>query len=295
MTSPRRTVIVTGAAGGLGKAIAEAFLATGANVAICDVNVGRLAATEKEWTTVAGYSSDNFLTALTDVTDEASVEKLVADTVAKFGRLDVLVNNAGIMDDFSPVNKCSRDLWDKVMGVNVLGPYNTMRAAITQFTVQEQNQTSHQNGDAASHGTSNSATSGHTNDAATATNGGGVIINICSVAARSGHHAGAAYTASKHALYGLSKNTAFSYADQGIYSIAMMLGGMATNIADAMRNGIDVENYTKQQAAQTPLDPAKHLVAVENVARYAVFVSDRQIAKGLNGSAVEMTNNWPEA
>lgn len=97
MASPTRTVIVTGAAGGLGKAIAEAFLATGANVAICDVNPERLAATEKEWTTVAGYKPEKLLTRLTDVTDEASVEKLVADTVAKFGRLDVLVNNAGIM------------------------------------------------------------------------------------------------------------------------------------------------------------------------------------------------------
>lgn len=158
------------------------------------------------------------------------------------------------------------------MGVNVLGPYNTMRAAITQFQQQT------------------AATA-----ASPTTTANGVIINICSVAARSGHHAGAAYTASKHALFGLSKNTAFSYSDQGIYSVAMILGGMNTNIADAMRNGIDVEMYTKQQAATTKLDPAKHLVPVENVARYVVFVSDGGIAKGLNGSAVEMTNNWPEA
>ena len=101
-----KTVIVTGAAGGLGKVIATAFLNGGANVVVCDVNAERLAATESEWaTTHAG----RILTQVTDVTNEAAVEALVEAAVAKFGRLDVLVNNAGIMDDFSPVGACSRE------------------------------------------------------------------------------------------------------------------------------------------------------------------------------------------
>lgn len=100
------TVIVTGAGGGLGKAIATAFLAAGANVAICDVHQGRLSATEQEWAS-AGYKADRFLTTTTDVTNVTSVQKLIDDTAAKFGRLDVLVNNAGILDDFSPVGECS--------------------------------------------------------------------------------------------------------------------------------------------------------------------------------------------
>jgi NAD(P)-dependent dehydrogenase (short-subunit alcohol dehydrogenase family) len=85
-----KTVIVTGAAGGLGKAIATAFLAAGANVVICDVNPERIASADAEW---AQSYPDKFLTQQTDVTDEAAVQKLVDAAVAKFGRLDVLVNN----------------------------------------------------------------------------------------------------------------------------------------------------------------------------------------------------------
>ena len=103
---PSATVIVTGAGGGLGKAIATAFLAAGANVAICDVNQGRLSSTEQEWSS-AGYKAERFLTTTTDVTNSASVQQLVDDTIAKFGRLDVLVNNAGLMDDLAPVGECS--------------------------------------------------------------------------------------------------------------------------------------------------------------------------------------------
>lgn len=271
MSSQNFTAIVTGAGGGLGKSIATAFLANGANVAVCDVNKERLAATETEWV-AAGYKPENVLTTPTDVTEETSVQKLVAATVAKFGRVDVLVNNAGIMDDFSPVGDCSRELWDRVMGVNLVGPYNTCRAVIAQFEKQTPDQGSPAVG-----------------------GGGGVIINICSVAARIGHFAGVAYTASKHGLLGLSRNTAFHYADKGIYSVAMVLGGMNTNITDGMAGGINVEAYTRFQKAHTQMDPYKHLVSTEDVAKYVVFLSDKGVAKGTNGSTVDLTNNWPEA
>jgi NAD(P)-dependent dehydrogenase (short-subunit alcohol dehydrogenase family) len=89
-TAQGKTVIVTGAAGGLGKAIATAFLAAGANVVICDVNPERIASVDAEW---AKSYPDKFVTQQTDVTDEAAVQKLIDAAVAKFGRLDVLVNN----------------------------------------------------------------------------------------------------------------------------------------------------------------------------------------------------------
>lgn len=188
-----KTVIVTGAAGGLGKAIATAFLSAGANVVICDVNQERLASVESEWS--QSYAG-KFLTQQTDVTDEAAVQKLVDDTVAKFGRLDVLVNNAGIMDDFAPVGACSRDQWDRVLGINLNGPFVTSKAAITQFEKQE--------GEGEY----------------------GVIINIGSVSSVHGFKAGAAYTVSKAGLMALTKHTAGFYGDKGIYSMALLLGGM---------------------------------------------------------------------
>lgn len=263
---PSHTVIVTGAAGGLGKAIATAFLAAGSNVAICDVNQERLTAAEKEWL-AAGHGAERILTTTTDVTDPASVQALVDKTASRFGRLDLLVNNAGIMDDFSPAGECPPELWARVLGVNLNGPFYATRAAVAQFQKQQ--------------------------DGESSGGGGGLIINICSVAARTGHSAGAAYTASKHGLLGLSKNTAFAYADKGIYSVALMLGGMNTNITDAMQKGINMDFFQKFEQSQAKFDGEKHQVPVENVAKYCVFLSDRGIAKSANGACLDFTNNWP--
>lgn len=265
---PSHTVIVTGAGGGLGKAIATAFLAAGSNVAICDVNVERLTATEKEWQ-AAGHGAERILTTTTDVTDPASVQDLVDKTAARFGRLDLLVNNAGIMDDFSPAAECPPEQWARVLGVNLNGPFYATRAAVAQFQKQQQQQDGEGSG------------------------GGGLIINVCSVAARTGHSAGAAYTASKHGLLGLSKNTAFAYADKGIYCVALMLGGMNTNITDAMAKGINMDFFEKFQQSQAKFDGEKHSVPVENVGKYCVFLSDRGIAKSANGACLDFTNNWP--
>lgn len=187
MASPSTTpttVLITGGGGGLGKAIATAFLASGANVSVCDVSASRLAAAEREWAALAGPGPDGaaprVLTTTADVTDEAAVEALVAATAARFGgRLDVLVNNAGVMDGFSPVGTCTREAWDRVMGVNLLGPFHMCRAAIAQFERQ-------------------GAGEGEGEGVGVGGPRGGVIVNICSVAAKLGSVAGVAYTASKH-------------------------------------------------------------------------------------------------
>lgn len=124
--------------------------------------------------------------------------------------------------------------------------------------------------------------------------GAGVIINICSLAAERGDYAGAAYTASKHGLLGLTRNTAASYADRGIYTVALVLGGMPTNIGDAMAKGFHVETFQRHQAVH-PLVPEKHFLQLENVAKCCLFLSDKAIAKSANGSTVNSTNNWPAA
>ncbi len=258
-SSQGKTVIVTGAAGGLGKAIATAFLTAGANVVICDVNPQRIASVEEEWT--SSYAG-KFLTQQTDVTDEAAVQKLVDDAVAKFGRLDVLVNNAGIMDDFSPAGACSKEKWDRVLNINLNGPFLTTKAAIAQFEKQEPV--------------------------------GGVIINIGSVASVHDFKSGAAYTVSKAALMALTKNTAGFYGDKGIYSIGLILGGMQTNITDAFAQGMHMEMFQKIQASQTPFSPEKQ-VPIESVAKYCVFLTDKDIAPVSNGAVIPFNKNWPEA
>ncbi|AEO65656.1 uncharacterized protein THITE_2112832 [Thermothielavioides terrestris NRRL 8126] len=254
-----KTVLVTGAAGGLGKAIAEAFFAAGANVVVCDVHPQRIASVEEEW---AKSYAGRFLTQQADVTDEAAVQKLVDAAVAKFGRLDVLVNNAGIMDDFSPVGACSKEKWDRVLNINLNGPFLASKAAIAQFEKQEP--------------------------------AGGVIINIGSNASIHGFKAGVAYTVSKAGVMALTKNTAGFYGDKGIYSIALLLGGMNTNITDAFAQGMHMEMFQKVQASQSPFEPHRHL-PVESVAKYCVFLTDKDISPSANGSCIVFNNNWPEA
>ncbi|KAK4153109.1 hypothetical protein C8A00DRAFT_43943 [Chaetomidium leptoderma] len=254
-----KTVIVTGAAGGLGKAIATAFLAAGANVVICDVNPQRLASVEEEWS--KSYA-DKFLAQKTDVSDEAAVQALVDAAVSKFGRLDVLVNNAGVMDDFSPTGACSKEKWDRILNINLNGPFITTKAAIAQFEKQEP--------------------------------AGGVIINIGSIASIHGFKAGTAYTVSKAALMALTKSTAGFYGDKGIYSIGLMLGGMDTNITDAFGQGMHMDMFQKVQASQSPFSPEKQ-VPIESVAKYCLFLSDKDIAPSANGSCNLFNKNWPEA
>ena len=188
MSAQGKTVLITGAAGGLGKVIATAFLAAGANVAICDINTQRIAKVEDEWSkTYAG----KFLTREADVSDDKQVQDLVETAVARFGRLDILVNNAGIMDDFSPIGTTSNELWNNVLGVNLNGAFYASKAAIAQFETQ--------------------------------TPVGGLIINICSNASVHGFHAGAAYTVSKTALLAMHKNMAGAYGPKGIYSVALLV------------------------------------------------------------------------
>ncbi|KAK3335446.1 hypothetical protein B0T19DRAFT_8560 [Cercophora scortea] len=260
MSAQGKTVIVTGAAGGLGKAIAEAFLAAGANVVICDVNPARIAAVVEEWTQAF---PDKFLTTKSDVSDEADVQKLIDTAVAKFGRLDILVNNAGIMDDFSPVGACSKEKWDRVLAVNLNGPYLTSKAAVAQFEKQ--------------------------------TGGNHLIINIGSNASFMGFKAGAAYTVSKAGVMALTKNTAGFYGPQGIYCVALLLGGMETNIADAFAQGLHMDMFQRVQASQTPFVPGVSSTPVASVAKYCVFLSDEDIASVANGSCIVFNKNWPEA
>lgn len=254
-----KTIIVTGAAGGLGKTIADAFLAAGANVVVCDVNPQRIASVEEEWS--KSYA-DRFLTRKTDVSDEAAVQSLVGAAVAKFGRLDVLINNAGIMDDYMPVGACSKELWDRVLGVNLNGPFLASKAAIAQFEKQQP--------------------------------GGGVIINIASIASVRGLFAGAPYTVSKAGVMALTKNTAGFYGDRGIYCVALLMGGMATNITEGLADREHKEMHKKIEATMPPWTPDR-MVPLTSVAKYCLFLTDKDIAPSANGSCITFSNNWPEA
>ncbi|KAB5560228.1 hypothetical protein GE09DRAFT_1220882 [Coniochaeta sp. 2T2.1] len=108
----------------------------GANVAICDINHSRISSVSEEWSKTSAHDG-KFLAQQADITSESSLKSLVDAVVAKFGRLDVLVNNAGVMDDFTPVGECSRSEWDRVIGVNLTGSYLATKLAVNQMLAQD--------------------------------------------------------------------------------------------------------------------------------------------------------------
>ena len=191
-----KVAVVTGAASGMGLAIATLFTAEGASVVAGDWNEQRLteavANIKNAGGTITGVQGN--------IADKAAAESLIDTAVQNYGRLDILVNNAGVMDYMQGVGEVTDEIWRKVLGINLDGPMYTSRRAVPQMLKQ----------------------------------GGGSIINVGSTASISGGAAGTAYTVSKHGVLGLTRSTAWMYATRGIRCNAILPGGTKTNIAETM-------------------------------------------------------------
>ncbi|TFB00705.1 Short chain dehydrogenase andC [Trichoderma ghanense] len=255
MSPSPKAVLVTGSASGLGLAIAKSLLANNFLVTISDINPSRLAAAQTALQTT--YPPTQLLALEANVADEDSVKTLVDQSVAHFGHLDIVINNAGIMDKFDPAADCDKKMWDSILAVNLTGAFLVTKYALPHLLAA-----------------------------------GGLVINIGSTASFSGLTAGVAYTASKHGLVALTKHTAGFYGPKGVYSVALMPGGMnETNISDAFASGMNVEGFKAVKEAH----PRMNNVPVDHVARYVAFLCEDGIGQSANGSCIPLTGNWPEA
>lgn len=180
-----RTVVVTGAASGIGRATASRIAREGGRVIAADVVERPLQELADE---VPGVQ-----TVVGDISDEGDVARIVE---LAGERIDGLANVAGVMDDFSPVHEISDELWDRLFRINVDGTMRLTRAVVPAMLAV----------------------------------GSGAIVNVASESALRGNAAGVAYTASKHAVVGITRNTAFMYGDKGIRVNAVAPGGVATGI-----------------------------------------------------------------
>ena len=129
-----KTAIVTGGAKGIGRYYSKALAAAGARVMIADIADGKDVAAD----IVKTHGKDSAVSATFDVSDEASVKGLVAETMKQFGQIDILVNNAALYSTLSPrnYNEWDAEVWDKVMAVNVRGPYLMVRHVAPHMKVQ---------------------------------------------------------------------------------------------------------------------------------------------------------------
>lgn len=173
-----RVAVVTGAASGMGKSIAELYAKEGAKVIVADLNL------EGAEQVAAGINSNGGVAKALKVNVAliGDIDSMIDTAVKEYGTLDILVNNAGIMDGFEPVGDITDERWDLIFDINTKSVMRSTRKALPIFLEK----------------------------------GKGVIVNTASTGGVSGAHAGATYTASKHAVVGLTKNTAFMYANKGI-------------------------------------------------------------------------------
>ncbi|HEX5444132.1 MAG TPA: SDR family oxidoreductase [Pirellulales bacterium] len=172
-----QVALVTGAGRGLGRAIARSLAREGAQVAITARSDAELAAAAEE---IARLGPKPF-TLAGDITDERHVETLFAQVHQRFGRLDLLVNNAGAFDG-GPLDELSTEAWDKVLAVNLRAPFLCTRAALRTMKPQAR----------------------------------GRIINIGSISAQRVRPGSAPYAASKHGLWGLTQATALEGREYGV-------------------------------------------------------------------------------
>ncbi|TDQ54359.1 SDR family NAD(P)-dependent oxidoreductase [Actinorugispora endophytica] len=185
-----RTVIVTGAASGIGRATAARIAREGGRVVGVDIAEDRLRAL------VDGAPEGSVVPVAGDITKDEDIARIVA---AAGERVDGLANVAGIMDDMSPLHEVSDQAWERVFAVNVDGAFKLSRAVLPSMLAA----------------------------------GRGAIVNVTSEAALRGNAAGAAYTASKHAVVGITRSSAFMYGPQGIRVNAVAPGPVATGIEGA--------------------------------------------------------------
>ncbi|MBI1375156.1 MAG: SDR family NAD(P)-dependent oxidoreductase [Phycisphaera sp.] len=192
--------IVTGAGRGIGKAIALSLAQEGCRVALA-------ARSEKELHVVAEMMEEmpgeGFIVA-TDLTDEAQVAALVAKTVERWGQLDIVINNAGL-GVFAPFVDTTVDDFDRIMAVNARGTFLVCRESIPHLKARDVSW----------------------------------VINIASVVGVKGYANQAAYTASKHAVMGLTKVLARELQDDGVRVHAICPGGVHTEMVAAARPDLD--------------------------------------------------------
>lgn len=246
-----KVALVTGAGSGLGKAISLLFASEGARVVAADINETGLAALKEEISGIGGVIT----TVVANMAKAEDIENMISLAVKEYGTLDILVNNAGIMDNFSPVAEVEDQVWQRVMDINLNGPFRAMRAAL-KIMLEKQY---------------------------------GVIVNIASIGGLQGGRAGAAYTASKHAIIGLTKNTGYVYAKSGIRCNAIAPGAMETNIGSTIDYSKITPLVNERIMSGMSLNPRSSSPA--EVARVALFLASDD-ASFVNGTTVVADGGW---
>jgi NAD(P)-dependent dehydrogenase (short-subunit alcohol dehydrogenase family) len=231
MAKNSKVAIVTGAGSGIGKATAHALLKDGYSVVFAGRRKEALDAAIRE-----GKGGKRALAVATDVTDLASVKALFAATKKTFGRLDVLFNNAGTGAPPIPMEDLTYEQWNQVLKTNLTGPFLCTQEAIKLMKSQKPM--------------------------------GGRIINNGSISAHAPRPNSVPYTATKHAITGLTKSTSLDCRKYDIACGQIDIGNAATPMTERMKKGVPQANGTME------VEPT---MGVQNVAEAVVYMASRPL------------------
>lgn len=232
-----RVVIITGATGGFGEAAARHFAKAGASLVLGDLAADRLQALARD---LGGKT----IAVSGDITDPVLSEQLVEKALSEFGRLDIAVNNAGIVHDMMPLPKIPVDVARNVINVDLMGVFYAMRA---QLPVMEKH--FRETGETAA------------------------IVNVASVAGVVGAPMLSVYAAAKHGVVGLTKSAAIEYARRGVRINALCPSftrtPMATDFLDKAGKDRDAA-----EAAMVQAIPMRRLAEVDEVIAGLIYLAD---------------------
>ena len=253
MRLENRIALITGGGRGIGRAVAFEFAREGARVAVAARTVEQIERVAEEIKVECGVET---LAVACDVSDTESIAKAFAQVTEAFGRgVDILVNNAGVAES-APLVKTDDELWQRHIAVNLSGTFYCTRAALPSMIER----------------------------------GWGRIINVASIAGKTGAPYISAYTASKHGVLGLTRSVAVEVATKGVTVNAICPGYVETDMAAHA-----VENITARtgKTADEALDilkrmsPQNRLVTPEEVAALALLLASHE-GRGITGQAINV-------
>jgi NAD(P)-dependent dehydrogenase (short-subunit alcohol dehydrogenase family) len=251
MRFEQQVALVTGAASGIGRALVQRFVADGAAVVAVDIVEEQLQAFVSELQEQGAKASG----CVANVASDSDVERMLTTATSTYGRLDILCNNAGIMDRMMPAAEVPLELWEQVLAINLYGPFLACRRAIPLMLEQ----------------------------------GGGSIVNTASEAGLRGGTAGTPYTVSKHGVVGLTRSIAFHYGERGIRCNAVCPGAVATAIGAG--RGTPSEAGLARIMPFIQGSAPSRIAHPEELAAAIAFLASND-ASYINGAILAVDNGW---
>lgn len=236
MSLKNKSIIITGAAMGLGLAAAKELAGQGANLTLVDFNEKSLTDAQKEL--AKEFPSVKIVTVVGDASKEEDVKKYVDASVKAFGRIDGLYNNAGIEGKQAPMTEYDINVFKKVVDINLMGVYYGMRYVIPVMQKQKY----------------------------------GRIVNVASVGGIRGVQNQIAYVATKHAVTGMTKNAALEHGRDGITTNAIAPGAILTPMVAEAFKQVNPADPKKAESDYAQRNPTKRLGLPHEVAKLVAFL-----------------------